>query len=327
MKIINKQKGQPFVILNLTDPQLSNREWLDPSYTRPLTETVKRLVEETKPDLITVSGDLAWAAENEAYNKISDFLDSFGIPWAPVLGNHDQRIEDPSIAQTVAEIVSKRPHCVFEAGDPALGVGNYVLRIEEDGQPLHDIILMDTHKNKHVYMPEYDAYDRLGYDDLWPCQMDWYEERIDEAKAAGVKSSSIIMHIPLYNYIEAAAAAFKADVDPCSVPAGDGMQTGCWNEGYESSFGVLHEKICAPDEDDGQFERILKKDHTKVVLVGHDHENSAVIPYRGVILAYALKTGCGCSWNPQSNGGTVLTVESDGTVTVKHCYVDPASLA
>jgi len=323
MKILNKRQDRPFVVLNLSDIQMFDIAWDKSAEARHiLIKTVTQLVEKTVPDLITVSGDVAWSGNNKSYENVSDFLDSFGRPWAPILGNHDHGFMTLVPGMTAAEIVSKRTNCIFEYGDPALGIGNYIVRIEENGKPIHDIFMMDTHKNKCVIMED-GEYDRGCSDDLWPKQMDWYEKAVDDARMAGVKESSIIMHIPLYNYIEAAAAAFKADVDPCSVPAGDGMQTGCWNEGYESSFGVLHEPISACDYDDKQFERILKKAHTKTILVGHDHFNNFVIPYRGVVLAYALKTGCGWSWDPKSNGGTTLTIDSNGSVKIKHHYIDP----
>ena len=101
------------------------------------------------------------------------------------------------------------------------------------------------------------------------------------------------------------------------------MQFDCWNEGYEDSFGVWYEGIASCEYDGGQFERILKKDHTKTIVVGHDHINSAVVKYRGVVLAYGVKIGSGCYWDPRLNGGTVLSVASDGSITVKHHYIVP----
>ena len=48
-----------------------------------------------------------------------------------------------------------------------------------------------------------------------------------------------------------------------------------------------------------------------------------MIAWRGVILAFSLKAGPGCYWDPRLNGGTVLTVTSDGMAGFRHEYVDP----
>ena len=47
-----------------------------------------------------------------------------------------------------------------------------------------------------------------------------------------------------------------------------------------------------------------------------------MIPYQGVRLAYGLKTGAGCYYDPRLNGGTVIRVTSDGVAEVSHEFVD-----
>ena len=85
MKILRKQKGKDFVILNLTDPQLGDPEWAEGCYDRKVLEyTVAQLIQRVKPDLITISGDLAWAGYTVAYENLAELLESYQIPWAPV---------------------------------------------------------------------------------------------------------------------------------------------------------------------------------------------------------------------------------------------------
>ena len=87
MNVLQKQKDKKFTVLNFSDPQLSNGEWKDDrTEGKLLKDTVAYLVNKVKPDLITVSGDLAWAGDFESYGNLADLLDSFGIPWAPVFG-------------------------------------------------------------------------------------------------------------------------------------------------------------------------------------------------------------------------------------------------
>ena len=92
MRILKKNPERDFTVLNLTDTQLSNAEWAEGHKAREILEyTVRELVARTSPDLITVSGDLAWAGHDHAYTMLADLLDGFSIPWAPVWGNHDNQ--------------------------------------------------------------------------------------------------------------------------------------------------------------------------------------------------------------------------------------------
>ena len=81
-----KSPSRDFVILNISDPQLSTME-IYGEYGKIVEATIKKAVEETKPDLITLTGDNAWC--KPGYIRITQVIDSYGIPWAPVMGNHD----------------------------------------------------------------------------------------------------------------------------------------------------------------------------------------------------------------------------------------------
>ena len=139
-------------------------------------------------------------------------------------------------------------------------------------------------------------------------------------KEQGATETTLIMHIPIYTYRDAIAAALKEGVDPKAVPFRNGEQIGSWNEGYEDSFGVFYEGICSYPVDNGFFEEILAGGTTKTVISGHDHVNTFAVPYRGVRLMYGLKTGAGSYHNPLINGGTILTIDSDGKVEIEHCF-------
>ena len=316
--MITLQKTQDtFKILNLTDPQLSDAEW-EQEASRILTDTVTALVRETAPDLITVSGDLAWAQNYISYTKLTEFLDGFGIPWAPVFGNHDCQCGAESLAKAAA-ILTQGQHCLFESGDPALGNGNYVIGIEQDGRLVHALLMMDSHDKADWTNPQ--GENEPQWAQLIPEQFTWYAEAVDLLTERGAAETTLIMHIPLYTYREALTAAVAEGVDLTAVPCGKGEQTACWAPGYADSFGVAYEGIASYPEDNGFFNLILEKGSTKTVLCGHDHVNNFSIHYRGVRLMYSLKTGPGCYWNKQLNGGTLLTIDNNGHLTAEHHYV------
>lgn len=312
------QKSSPyFKVLNLSDPQLGNWE-MGQKNAQVLAETVTRLIEEVKPDLITVSGDLAWAGHYAAYANLADLLDGFQIPWAPIFGNHDLQDGPEPVAKAI-EILEQSKYCLYENGDPKLGYGNYVIGIEENGKLIHGIILMDSHNKMEWVNPQGETEERWAQ--LYPEQLDWYANVVDELKAQGAKETSVILHIPIYTYCDALKAALKEGIDPSSIPPGKGQQLGCWNQGYEDSFGVIYEAISCYPEDNGFFDLVLDKNSTKTILCGHDHVNNLAVNYKGVRLIFAMKTGWGCYCNKELNGGTVLTIDSNGNMHAQHCYI------
>ena len=317
---LKKDPKRDFRILNLTDSQLGDGEWLEDKKEKKIAlYTIKELIERTRPDLITHCGDIAYADHASAYKLFAEFMDGFGIPWAFVFGNHDgQGGVEP--LKRAAKILTSGGKCLFEEGDIALGCGNYVIEIEEGGKPVHALIFMDSHDRKEY--TEKDGKVCLAWSDVDQNQIEWYREEVKALSEAGVKETTLLMHIPLYNYREAARAAFKEGLDLASVPPFDGGQKGCFNAGYEDSFGVMYEDICSYPTDNGFFDVIKECGSTKTVICGHDHVNSFAVTYEGVRLIYSLKTGPGCYWNPRLNGGTLLTIDESGKLTARHVFVD-----
>ena len=161
----------------------------------------------------------------------------------------------------------------------------------------------------------------MSYAKLIPEQLEWYRAQIAASTARGCKESTIFLHIPIYAFNDAYSAAMK---DPEYKPyIAESYGKSIWNEGYTDSFGVKYEKICSHPEDDGVFDTVCELGHTKNIIAGHEHINNFSIPYRGVRLTYALKTGSGCYWNRELNGGTVIKVGSAGVSDIFHVYVDP----
>lgn len=320
MKVLKKKTGRDFVILNLTDPQLGDPEWAEGSFDRRVLEyTVDELVKRVKPDLITISGDLAWAGYTLAYDLFAELLEKFQIPWAPVWGNHDNQNGAECIERIVQRYMA-HPHFLYERGDTALGNGNYIIAIEEEGKIVEALIMMDSHDHDDYVNDKGEA---VRVDSkLTQGQMEWYHQQISLLKEKDCGSATMILHIPPYAYREVARAAFKEGIDLTKVSLQDPEGTACWKEGYEDSVGVQYEGICSYPEEDGVLALIEEEGLTKRVLAGHDHVNNWMITYKGVQWIYGLKTGAGCYWNPNLNGGTVLKVGKEGVYEVKHEYVD-----
>ena len=320
MKTMMKQRGKDFKILNLTDPQLSNEEWAEGHTHRAIFEyTLTELVKRVQPDLITVSGGISWAGQDHAYDMFAAFIDGLGIPWAPVWGNHDNQ-DGPEYIDSLATRYMTFPNCIYEKGDAALGNGNYVISIEEDGVPVEAVVMLDTH-NLAPYTNA-DGKTEFVWAKLMPEQAQWLEKEITSLKARGCKSATLIMHIPIYAYRHASKAAYKDGIDLKNVTPEMADGPDCWNEGYTDSIGVQYEGIGSYPEEDGMLDAFKKLGIIKHLVAGHDHINDFMINYAGIKMIYALKIGAGCYWNPILNGGTVLSINKNGVYDARHVYVD-----
>ncbi len=315
---LEKEPDKDFRILNISDPQLTAGDW-EGEPGPLLTSVVEELVREESPDLITVSGDLAWGGENDSISRLCSLLDSTGIPWAPIMGNHDHQDYDLYI-DTCVSILNSSENIIFDRGDPELGCGNYIIVITEEGRPVHGLIMMDTH-GKEPYIDD-NGYDDSDYGDLSELQIEWYGKACDMLSEKGVAETTFIAHIPSYTYNEVLAAAIKPGVDPYSVDPSEGAQTDCWAEGYEDSFGSVMVPISSNQNDNGFFDAVLEHGSTKTILCGHNHTNSFSIGYMGVRFVYSLKAGMGGGWDPRTCGGTVIEISSEGKATVRHHYVN-----
>ena len=319
-----KENERDFILLNFSDPQLSDGEWDEGHKNRAILEyTIGETIRRTSPDLITVSGDLAWAGNTKAYRMLADLLDSYGIPWCAVWGNHDNQ-DGPEYVDSVVDYYLTKKYFLYEHGDKALGNGNYVIGAGCGGRISAGVIMMDSH-DRMPYTKDDGAVGE-GWAKLIPEQIDWYRERVNELAAMGCRESALIMHIPIYAYRTAAAAAYADGADRKGIsPLESSLGVG-WRDGYRSSYGVTYESIGSYPLDDGVFDVIRDLGHTKVLIAGHDHVNNTVIRYEGVDLVYSLKCGAGCYWDPRLNGGTVVRIDENGIRDLGHCYVDVSHL-
>lgn len=318
--VLEKSPEDDFIILNLTDTQLFSSEWEEGNINREILEyTVNELVNKTQPDLITISGDLAWAGETQAYKMLADLIDSFGVPWAPVWGNHDNE-DGLAYVDVIEELYMTYENCIYLEGPEEFGSGNYIISIEENGTPITGIFMMDTHD--HDYQIDEVGNKVWGYSRLYNEQLLWYQGHAVKMKKLGYKDSAIIMHIPIYAYKDAFNEAFNINEYSPVITWEESYNDKYWNEGYKGSFGVRYELGGFPPVEDGVIDIIEDIGHTKYMITGHDHVNNFVINYRGINLVYALKTGMGCYWHQSLNGGTVIKVSSEGISELYHEYIN-----
>jgi len=312
-----EMKHDEFKVLNFADIHLSSNE-LNPEHinSKMIKKTIYELMERVKPDLVTFSGDQAWRESPQSYEILASMMDTFNTPYAVVFGNHDQ---EGCLDKTV-EVLKSHPLCIYEDGPREHGRGNYLIGIYKNDAPVHALVMLDSHNNS-VYGVDENGKNLTCWAKLESAQLEWYKEQIKLLKAQGFLQSSIIMHIPTYSYNLAFESAFNGE-KANAISLEESYNPDLWKEGYKDSFGVKYEGICSYRENDGSLDAILEADHTKDILVGHDHVNCFSIRYKGVRHTFSLKIGAGAYHNRNLNGGTVITIDTNGKTKIKHESVD-----
>lgn len=309
---VEKDPDRDFVILNFTDLQIeydvlfSERS----EYTEKL---VENLIDKVQPDLITLTGDNDSC--DEGYIYWIKLLDSFDIPWAPVMGNHDGHNGSKlNEAWASWKYMHNTENCLFKAGPKGMGFGNYVINITENGKVIHTLYMMDTHseaEDTENGVINYGVNGEIGEDHLWASQIEWYEWCVKGiTKTEGhVVESTALMHIPVYQL---------------GLVQDNWTKDGKLLPEYASlGYGQLGENVCCPEGDNGFFAKAKELGSTTMMIFGHDHKNNLCVLYDGIRLNYAQKSGHGSYWNDNAMGGSVITINSTGHATMTHIdYVE-----
>ncbi len=306
---LEKTPGEDFVVLNLTDVQVDEDEIYDDEgkYSEQL---ITKMIEDYQPDFITMSGDNAWGSMS--YLELIELMESFDIPWAPIMGNHDGQgcISEFWAAYNLAEA----ENCLFEFGPEGMGYGNYIVNIKEGDKLVHTFYMMDTHDGAEFVLDDGTTVE--GYDHLWYNQLLWYEWAVKGiAEEAGyVVPSTAVFHIPVCEIND----AWKM----VSIPSDDNEFGEVAPEYADTVQGGFGEEPCPAPVNNGFFDLCKELGSTKTIVFGHDHRNDLVVPYEGITLAYGVKSGFGSYWDFDMIGGTTLTIDSLGQVDVEQHYYD-----
>ena len=287
IKKVYKQKDKDFVILNLADIQICDLE--NYSDKQSIHRQIDYLVDKTKPDLITLTGDQVWSNENRySIKSIISWMEGYKVPWAPVFGNHDCGNEGhvPVASQEyICDLYEKAEHCLFDRGPTNIGsLGNYVINIMEDDQIFKTLYMVDAGLNQQI-LPE---------------QIDYFKWNLEGISNGGNKPSGMaFMHIPVPEYYDAYYAFMNNE--PGVVVQGDVYH-------YYQLGGQLTE---------GFFDFALDSNIDNIVA-GHQHGNSFSILYKDIWCTASLKTGFtgGIIDNEDIylNGATSFTLSKEGTI-------------
>ena len=143
---VDVPEGRDVRVLQLTDIQTISGE--QRRYPGRITDTstadtverykkyIGQVIERCKPDFIIMTGDNVYGEfddSGERFLEMVEFMESYRIPWAPVLGNHDA--ETFMGVDWMCDIYEKAEYCLFKQRT-LTGNGNYTVGITQGGRLL-----------------------------------------------------------------------------------------------------------------------------------------------------------------------------------------------
>lgn len=293
------------------------------------TETIRAmesLIDRTTPDFVFLDGDniAGHATKKNCTDMIAQIvspMESRGIPWAHVYGNHDKTRRFSKEYQE--RLYEAYPHCLSRSGPEGIpGVGNYFLPVmDEKGRTVFGIWALDSMQDLSIMDTPLDYRGNLKKDVLLPSRLttgsdaDWirfeqvqwyYNQSIRLEKENGHKIPSVMFfHQPLYE--------FNAII---RNPVETGMT------------GECNERVSCSEVSSGLFSAVLQRGDICGIFCGHDHINTFDGVYCNVHLGYCGSVGYhgyGVK-HPEKErerlrGGRIIDVDIRNTHKIKTEYV------
>lgn len=280
-----------FNILQLSDIHMSMVDDLDYHLSfvdLTIKDSIKRCKDKGEQlDLIVLNGDIFTFADKRTVNEVFDFIDSHKIPWTFTFGNHDDQgyYHDHYIEETIV----KKNYAMFKSlDDDVSGRSNFVISLKGDigggtQGTVYQLYFFDSHS--------YQFHDYFGYDYVKKDQIEWYERVMEDTNPSRAKSS-VFLHIPVPEYIEAKEAI---EEDPSKNIDGAGS----------------NEDIYCPDYNSGLFDALKHSNSTISVHSAHDHLNNFAYNHEGIFLCYGLKATARISSKDDMLGGTLIKIGNE----------------
>ena len=145
--------NRAYKILQLTDMHLGFGIF-SKKKDRLALKAVSQIIKRTKPDLIVITGDSvfpffpkAGTMNNKRQAEIFiRFMDSFGIPYALVYGNHDCEMFARYNKDKLSDVYSSGKYSIFTKGRKDIyGMGNYFINLtDSDGKVILPLVFLDS---------------------------------------------------------------------------------------------------------------------------------------------------------------------------------------
>lgn len=263
---------------------------------------LREIITETKPDFIFITGDVVYGEFDDSGSTLTDFIafmEGFGIPWAPVFGNHDN--ESKKGADWQCRQFENAEHCLF-VQRTLTGNGNYSVGLAQGGKLVRVFFMLDSNgcgnmsaeskANKH-------STTTIGFGND---QVKWFAGEADAIRAADPETKiSFAFHIQpaeftaafsKYGFKNADTIANPIDIDNAADKA-------------DTDFGYLGRDLKSPWSSAGIWKKLLATGADSV-FVGHEHCNSGSVVKDGVRYQYGMKSSTYDRINFRLSDGSIV---------------------
>ena len=277
---------------------------------------INNALDREKPDLVIFTGD-----QIKGYSKkfkkdpaiIESTIDTLvepiarrNIPFMVTYGNHDAQCGVDNRGQY--KFYAKYDN--FISGDlrnsDDVGTADIQIYSSTEDKPVFELYIIDSHGK---------AKDGAGYAPVDKEQIEWYISRREQLKAENgdYLPSLVFQHIPVPEFFDVIKKVPKGTKG--AVPAYGAHENEYFvlNDETIAEGGFMLESPASPDVNTGEFEAMSEKGDVLGIYVGHDHNNSFVVKYKGIDLGYTQGAGFNV-YGPGENRG-VRIFELDETAS------------
>lgn len=331
--IVEVEEGRDAVVLQLTDPQIVDSSqqrtedrlgftltdyWAKGKAEERCFKYVRQVIERSSPDLILLTGDIVYGEfddDGSCLLEFIEFMESFGIPWAPIFGNHEN--ESKMGVDWQCEQFAKAEHCLFKQRT-LTGNGNYSVGIMQGGKLIRVFYMLDSNGCTAASNESYDCGHLQLKSGFARDQIDWYKEAIGRLNESSPDTKiSFAYHIPTKSFSDAfiekygydSRSFFPIDLDKV---------------GEEGDFGYIGAAFGVWDTGNAVWEG-MKALGVDSVFVGHEHAISASVVYEGIRLQFGQKSSTYDSTNYVTESGEIVRSYSDAGYPLVGGTVIPVS--
>lgn len=275
---------------------------------------INNALDREKPDLVIFTGDQI-KGYSKKFKKDPAIIESTtdilvepiakrNIPFMVTYGNHDAQCGIDNRGQY--KFYAKYDN--FISGDlrnsDDVGTADIQIYSSTEDKPVFELYIIDSHGK---------AKDGAGYAPVDKKQIEWYVSRREQLKSENgdYLPSLVFQHIPVPEFFDVIKKVPKGTKG--AVPAYGAHENEYFvlNDETIAEGGFMLESPASPDVNTGEFEAMSEKGDVLGIYVGHDHNNSFVVKYKGVDLGYTQGAGFNV-YGPGENRG-VRIFELDET--------------
>lgn len=311
---VEVEAGRNAKILQLTDPQIIDSSqkrdvdrlnsildplWLPNKKEMHYKRYMRQVINNYKPDLILLTGDLIYGEfddNGENLLDLIDFMDSFRIPWAPVFGNHDN--ESKMGVDWQCEQLENSKYCLFEQRT-LTGNGNYTVGIVQNDALERVFFMMDSNGCAGMKNANNHSRTEVGFGND---QIEWYKATVDTIKTDNPDVKlSFAYHIQNYAFADAFKKYGFTNSDTLNNP----INIDNFADRGED-FGYIGRDLKTPWDSNYAVWNSFKEIGVDSVFVGHEHCNSASVVYDGIRVQYGQKSSTYDRANYKTRDGSII---------------------